>query len=121
MSRRYKDFAVTGTANDTEWAAKLTSSEAEPKKLLGLLLHVSGYAGNKIILDFELKRLATLYDYHFNTEADLGAANFPYSTSKLHFIELEKDIPLGHSVQVGLACGATKKNLFGAYVYDTPD
>lgn len=122
MSRRYLDFTVTGEDSKPTWSTtKLTSTEAEPKKLLGLLLHMSGYGGNKITVDLERKNLAKLYDYHFDTDL-LATGDTPaYSATKLHFIELEKNIPVGQSVMIGLECGVDEMNLFGAYVYDVAD
>ena len=122
MSRSYLNFTVTGVDSKVAWSTtKLTSTEAETVKLLGLLLHMSGYGGNKIIVDLERKRLATLYDYHFDTDLLAGADTPPYSAAKMHFVELEKPIPLGQSVIVGLDSGVNEMNLFGAYVYDVAD
>lgn len=116
--RRYEAFTITGVANDTAWDDGLAGTEGVPKKLLGLLLCVTGHAGNLIKLDRERKTLLTLYDYHIDTDEDSGGANTLRSTSKMQWVDCEADVGVGVKVQVGIACGATAKNLFGAYVYE---
>lgn len=118
MTKRYKAFTITGTANDTEWDGGLKGTEARPKKLLGLLLFVSGQAGNQILLDHERTRLMSLYDYHIDTDQQNSDTNTPKSVNKLIFIDIEQDVPAGHTVMVGIACGATAKNVYGSYVYE---
>jgi len=114
----YKKFAVTGSANvqvlDT---AGVESTSDEKKTLHAVLLRVTGYAGNDIVVWREREKLAEVPDYLFDTEADLGAANFPYSTTKMQRLELELPIPVGETVKIGIVCGGTNKDISGAYVY----
>ena len=116
--KRYQSFTITGEANKTKWDAGLKGTDAEPKKLLGLLLFVTGQAGNQILLDRERKRLMSLYDYHIDTDEQNTDANTPKSVNKLVWIDIEADVPAGVIVMVGVACGATNKNVFGSYVYE---
>lgn len=121
MSRRYQAFTITGVANVETFDGGLESTQAEPKRLIALLVHLSGYAANFVQLWREKEKLAEVYDYHFVTEADLGAANFPYVTNRLTRLDLEIDIPIGQRLKAALKCGATTKNLFGCYVYEVAD
>lgn len=121
MSLRYQAFTITGFANKQTFDAGIESNQAESKKLIALLVHLSGYAANFVQIYKETEKIADVYDYHFVTEADLGAANFPYVTNRLTKIDLEIDIPLGERVKACLQCGGTVKNLFGCYVYEVAD
>ena len=117
--RKYQAFTITGVANDTAWDGGLKGTEAEPKKLIALILFVTGQAGNIVKLDVERKTHMTLYDYHIDTDEQNADANTPKSVSKLSRIDIDVDLPAGKTAQVGIACGATNKNLFGSYVYET--
>ncbi len=121
MSKRYQAFTISGVANKQTFDAGIESNQAETKKLIALLVHVSGYAANFIQLYKGSEKIADVYDYHFDTLADLGAANFPQSTGKLQRIDLEIDLPLGQRIKACLECGATIKNLFGCYIYEVTD
>ena len=121
MSLRYQGFVITGVANKQTFDTGIESNQAEPKKLIGLMVHLSGYAANRVQLYLENEKLADAYDYHFQSEADLGAANFPYVTNRIGKIDLEKDIPLGQRVKACIQCGATLKTMYGCYIYEVPD
>ena len=116
--KRYEAFTITGVANDTKWHKGLAGTEGVPKKLLGLILFVTGQTGNIIQLDREQKTLLTLYDYHIDTDEVNVADTHPKSDTKLSWIDIEADVGVGVRVQVGIACGATAKDVFGAYVYE---
>lgn len=118
MAKRYKAFTITGVKNETKWDAGLKGTKAAPKKLLGLLLNVSGQAGNQILLDHERERLMSLYDYHLDTDEVNAADTHPKSDTKLIFVDIEQTVPAGEVVMVGIACGDTAKNVFGSYVYE---
>lgn len=121
MSIRYQAFTIAGVANVTTFDTGLESTQAEPKKLLAILVNLSGYAANFVQLWKENEKIADAYDYHFQTEASSGSTNVQYAMNKLNRLDLELDIPVGERVKAGLKCGATTKNLFGCYVYDVPD
>lgn len=117
MAKKYEPFKITGLVNDTAWDPGISSTKAELVHLLGVIVNVTGHAGNRIKGDLERKTYFELYDYHLDTDEDTGAANTPRSTNKLNFIEVDEDIPLGATFAVAITCGATNKDLYGAYVY----
>lgn len=121
MSLRYEGFIITGVANVQTFDAGIESNQAEPKKLIGLLVHLSGYAANRVQVYLDNEKLADIYDYHFVSEADLGAANFPYATNRLAKIDLEIEIPIGQRVKACIQCGATLKTMYGSYIFEVPD
>lgn len=121
MSLRYEGFIIVGVANKVTYDDGIESDQAEPKKLIAVLACLSGYAANSVQIWREKERLANVYDYHLDTYADLGAANFPYSTTKLPKIALEFTIPQGQRVRAALSCGATIKTMYGCYVYEVAD
>lgn len=121
MSKRYQGFSIVGVANVPTFDDGIESNQAEPKKLIGLMVHVSGYAANKVQLYLDNEKLADIYDYHFQSEADLGAANFPYATNRIGKIDLEIDIPIGQRLRACISCGGTLKTLYGCYIYEVTD
>jgi len=118
MARRYESFTITGVANTTTFDSGITSTKEEPKKLLGLLIHLSGWAANIIELWLERERLMKVYDYNFPTDEGTGGANTQKCVNREAFIELQKDIPEGQTLKAAINCGATNKNVHGSYVYD---
>jgi len=116
--KRYEAFEITGVANKTAWAPALAGTEGVPKKLLGLLLFVTGQVGNIIQLDRERKTLLSLYDYHIDTDEQNANTNTVKSAAKMSWIDCEADVGVGTKVTVGIACGATNKDVYGAYVYE---
>ena len=116
--KRYEAFTITGEVNDTAWDDGLVGTEGVPKKLLGLILFVTGQTGNIIKLDRERKTLLTLYDYHIDTDEQNTDTNTPKSATKINYIDIEVDVPVGIKAQVGIACGASAKDVYGAYVYE---
>ena len=116
--KHYKKITITGEVNKTTFDDGLSSSKEEPKKLLEVWLNVSGYADNDVELWHERERFATIPDKLLGTDADLGGANFPYSTTKILNVEVQRDIPIGETIKTAITCGATAKNLQGCYVYE---
>ena len=119
--RNYEAFTITGVANDTAWDPGLTGTEVRPKKLIALILFVTGQVGNLIQLDVERKTRLTLYDYHIDTDEQNADANTPKAVNKLSWIDIDVELPAGRTAMVGIACGATAKNVFGAYVYEATE
>ena len=118
MARLEKAFIITGEANKTIYDGGLSSSKESQKKLIEVQVNVSGYADNTFELWHERKQFITVPDKQLATDADLGAANFPYSTSKRLSIPVDRDIPIGEKIQAAISCGATAKNVQGTYVYE---
>jgi len=117
---RYENLSITGVANsETEASQTLQTTQAEPKKLVGLMLTVSDYQGNSIIVYKDQTKIATIYDYLIDTFGNDGDTSTPYSTNKEKYIEFDEDLELGDEVTVALNCGANNTNLFGAFVYKT--
>lgn len=118
MPKYYQEFAVTGVANAETLDAGLESTEAEKKRIIAVLVNVSGYADNLIIGRIERETIMKIYDKVFISEANDGDTNTPYSTNKLVRIELGHEIELGRTFKIGIDCGATNKNIHGAYEYE---
>ena len=121
MSLRYQGFTFLSTASKQKFDAGIESNQAEPKRLIGVLVHVSAQVGNRIQLYLDNELLADIYDYHFDTVGVTGADTFPYSQSKLQKIDLEIDIPIGQRVKACVQSGVTPSTIYGAYIYEVPD
>lgn len=121
MSLRYEGFTMLSDASKQKFHAGIESNQAEPKRLIGMLVHVSAQVGNRIQIYLDNEKLADIYDYLFDTVAVTGADTFPYSQNKLHKIDLEIDIPLGQRVKACVQSGVTPSTIFGAYIYEVPD
>ena len=121
MSLRYQAFTMLSDASKQKFDAGIESNQAEPKKLIGMLVHVTAQVGNRIQIYLDNEKLADIYDYHFDTVAVTGADTFPYSQSKLQKIDLEIDIPIGQRVKACIQCGGTLKTMYGSYIYEVPE
>ncbi len=118
MARRYKKFAVTGVANDLALDTGLSSTENEPKKLIGVMLNVVDQAGNTIEGWIETNLILEAPDYLFDAQTAAGAADAYASTVKTQFLQIDEVMEVGKIFKIGIRCGATNKDLFGAYVYE---
>ena len=118
MTKLYEDFSITGVANDTVYDDGIESTDVEKKRVIALLLNVSGYAGNIIEYWLERERKGKIPDYLLDTDANSGGTNTLYSTIKINRIEVNLDIPVGQRFKVAIRCGATAKNLRGCYEYE---
>ena len=115
---RYKDFSVTGDANDTVFDGGLTSTVVEPKKIRAILISVELYAGNHVEGWIGSQKIIDILDYVFNTH-DVAAGDTPYpSTTKITRLPIEEDIEPGQTFVIGIRCGATDTDIFGAYEYE---
>ncbi len=113
----YDEFSVTGTANTTVWDSGLTSTEAEKKHLVSILINVSGYQGNILRGILEREDIVKIRDYVLNTNANTGGTSTLYSTSKIVEIPVDMDIPVGQTFKIGIESGGTATNIQGAYKY----
>ena len=114
----HKELRITGTENATIYDDGLESTEKEPKTLISILIQVSGYADNDIEGWLEKTKVFDLPDYLLDTDAQ-AAANLPQlSAMRINEIPIQIDLSVGERFKVALRCGATKKNLKGAYVYE---
>jgi len=114
----YQGYNRTGTINTTELDAGLVSTDTEPKTIKEILINVSAYEGNVVEGWIGNKRVLEVYDNVFDTIEDLGAANFPYSTSKIGKLEINLTIPVGQIFKIGIRCGGTASDIVGAYAWE---
>ncbi len=113
----YKAFSVTGVVNSTVLDAGLVSLVVAPVRIDAILITVQDWQGNNVEGWIGNERILEIPDYIIDSDADLGAANFPVSTTKLIRIPIEHDIPAGQIFKIGILCGATAANIFGSYEY----
>lgn len=113
----YKSYAVAGVINVTTLDAGLVSETDEPKRIEAILINLSAYEGNTVEGWIGNKRVLEIREEVFDTEEDLGAANFPYSTNKIGRLPIELDIPPGQIFKIGINCGGTASDIRGAYEY----
>jgi len=115
---KYKGFNQAGTINTTELDDGLQSTAKSPKRIRAVLINVSAYEGNVLEGWIGNERVLEIYDNVLDTIEDLGAANFPYSTSKLGRIPIEIDVEIGQKFQIEIRCGGTASDIVGAYEYE---
>ena len=72
--------------------------------------------GNRIQGWIGTKKIMEIYDYNCDTQEE-AAAQTGLSVVKLGRIPVDADIPAGKIFKIGVACGGTANNLFGAYEY----
>jgi len=113
----YKRFSVTGVINSTVLDAGLVSLVAEKIRIDAILVTCQDWQNNVIEGWIGTERILEIPDYLVDSDADLGAANFPVSTTKLIRIPIEHDIPEGQIFKIGIRCGATAGNIIGSYEY----
>lgn len=116
--KRYKSFTVTGVTNTTTWDAGIRSTEAEPKRILGVMVSTSRHIGNHVKGEVEREEVVDLLDYNLDTTEQLGTANVMRSTTKIGYIEIGVALLVGEEFRLGIACGGTASNLYGSYVYE---
>jgi len=114
----YKAFRITGQANAEVQDEGIVSTEPEPKRILELIVNVSGYADNTVKAYVERKEMLSVPDYLLDTDADTGTANTLYSTTKLNRFEINLELPIGQKFYAAHLCGPTATNLRGVYVYE---
>ncbi len=114
----YQSFKITAAANSEVADGGLESTGAEPKKIVGILLHVTGQAGNIVKGYIEREKIVDLYDYHLSTDENTGGVNMQKTTNRLQFIEINVELPVGRTFNAAIACGATAKDVYGSYVYE---
>lgn len=115
---RYKDYAVVGLANDTVLDDGLTSTEVIPKTVKAILICVELYAANHIEGWIGTDKIIDIYDYVFDT-FDIAAADTPYpATTKISRLPIDEVIPVGETFKIGVRCGVTDTDIYGAYEYE---
>jgi len=114
----YKAFRITGVANAEAEDTGITSTEAEPKRILELMVNVSGYQDNTVRAYVEREEVLSVPDYLLDTDADTGTTNTLYSTTKLNRFQINLELPVGQRFYAAHLCGAVATNLRGVYVYE---
>lgn len=118
---KYQGFTATGVANTLVSDGGLQSTKAEPKYIKGILICVTAYESNRIEGWIGNEMVLEIYDNVLDTIEDLGAANFPYSTSKKGEIKIDLEIPVGESFIIGIRSGAVLSSIEGAYMWIPPE
>ena len=114
----HRELRITGSANATVFDDGLESTEKEPKILISILIQTSGYADNDIEGWLEKTKVFDLPDYLLDTTELAAATINPLSAMRINEIPIQIDLAVGERFKVALRCGATTKNLKGAYVYE---
>lgn len=114
----HKELRITGTPNATIFDDGLESTEKEPKTLISILIQTSGYADNDIEGWLEKTKVFDLPDYLLDTIANTASASQQYAAMRINEIPIQVELSVGERFKVALRCGATEKNLKGAYVYE---
>jgi len=112
----YQSFNVAGVINVETLDAGLISPVDVPIHLNAVIINSSATEGNRIQGWIGTHKVMEIYDYNCDTQEE-SAAQHPLSSVKLGRIPLDMDIPPGKIFKVGVACGATANNLFGAYEF----
>lgn len=113
-----KAFSITGVANVETADTGITSTEAEKKKLLYVVLWVSVQIANLIRGYIEREKVLEYYDYHIDTHEGTGSDNAQKSANKLIKIPVNVEIDVGKTFNLTIACGGTLSTLKGSYVYE---
>ena len=114
----YKAYTVVGVINEETLDGGLMSEVERPVRVRALIINLSAYEGNTIRCWIGMKMVCEIYDYNLDTQENTGADTPPLSSVKIGRLPIELDVPAGSSFKVGINCGATAANLFGAYEYD---
>lgn len=109
---------VVGVINTITYDTNgLESSEAETKHCDEILVNVTGHVGNKFRVQLERETLFEIHDYLLDTGEESAANVHGRSVVKLNTIPIDRDVPEGKKLQVGIVCGGTAKTVYATYVY----
>jgi hypothetical protein len=114
----YQAIAITGVVNVITYDGGIESTEAEHRTITGLLLNVSAYQGNILELWVEKEVVQEVYDYHFDTVESTGSTNTQKAVNKLQRLNVNWELEVGDTCRLGIRCGGTASNVFGAYEYE---
>lgn len=125
IRKYYQAFLVTGTANtevlDTVGispnGAGLTSTQAEPKTLLSILISTSVQVGNYLVVAIGQGTPVLIPDYVLHTVQASGTDAFRDTAARLVQVPCNIVIPEGETLRVGVRSGSTLSTINGAYVY----
>lgn len=112
----YQSFTVTGVINVETLDGGLISPVDTPVHLSAVIINTDTMEGNRIQGWIGTKKVMELYDYNCDTQEET-AAQAPMSANKIGRLPVDMDIPPGKIFKIGVACGGTANDLFGAYEY----
>jgi len=118
MPLYYAEFSVDGTANAVTWDTGIESTEAEKKRIVAVLISVSGYQNNVLRGAIEREDILKIRDYVLDTYGSTGSTNTQYATTKINRIPIGHDLAVGRTFKIGIECGGTATNIRGAYEYE---
>jgi len=114
----YKSFSVTGEANKSIFDSGLISTVEEPKRIRAVIISVSKWSSNTLEGWIETNRILEIDDHVLNTLEEYGSDNAYASTYKMLRIPIEEDLKPGLVFKIGIKCGSTPSNIYGAYEYE---
>jgi hypothetical protein len=114
----HQAISITGVANQTVYDTGIEGTVEEPKKLISVLVQVTGYSGNFVEGWSEKVRITEVPDYLIDTPEQEGDANSPKSAQRINEIPVDMELPAGKKYQLAMRCGATNKDVVGAYVFE---
>ena len=114
----YQELQVDGVINVTTLDEGLVSLSDEPKKITAVLINSSAHEGNVIEGWIGTERVLAIYDYCLDTQEETAGATAPLSQNKLGRLPVDLDIPPGQIFKIGIRCGGTASDLYGAYEYE---
>jgi len=117
---KYKAFTVTGIASTLQSDGGLVSTIKEPKRIDAVLICVTAYESNIVEGWIGNEMVLEIRDNVLDTIEDLGAANFPYSTTKMGRIPIYIDLEVGESFKIGIRSGLVLSSIEGAYEWSVP-
>ena len=115
----FKLFRITGGDNTVTFDTPgLLSSEKNPVTLKSILVQVSGYADNDVQGHHEREMVFELPDKLIDTDEEGSTDKISKSFNRINEIPVGLAMPAGTAFQVAIKCGATAKDLLGAYRYE---
>jgi len=111
-------FRITGVASDEIEDAGITSTEKEKKRIVGVGLQVTGYAGNDVKSYHERTKIFEIPDTMIDLEATAFNTDLSKPGPRMTYKEVGLDLPVGETFNVSIKCGATNHNLIGYYDYE---
>jgi|TARA_Y100000310_G_C20573484_1_gene759259 hypothetical protein len=117
MSKRTQALTAAGSANGTVLDGGITSTEDEKIHLLGVYVSVDQLAGNTIEGWIGQTRHVEIYDYNLRSHAASGSNQYPDVTAT-HYLPIDRPLEVGKTFKLGMKCGGTATDIFGAYEFE---
>jgi len=117
MSLRTQSLTAVGVANSTVLDGGITSTAQEKIRVVGFYITSDEQAGNIIEGWISQTRFQQIYDYNIDT-IEASGTNQYLSVSKVGYLKVDKELREGETFQVGVNCGGTATDIFGAYEFE---